>query len=154
MSERMRTYTLLLLRLTPVYVLPERKPPSFYQVVRISFVGEGFALKANIAVSRVMTGVLKPADKVFHDVPDVKRQDAQFGLLTQVNPFVVQQGRAGVGASDQNERKQGHTVGAELGKVDNVPVFGHGKTGKSDAVLLKFWGICRTKNGWLRFNKL
>ena len=60
-----------------------------------------------------MVAVLEPANQILKNVPNVEGKNAQFGLLPQVNPLMVKQGRAGVRLPHQNERKQRHTIGAQ-----------------------------------------
>ncbi len=59
-------------------------------------VSEGFPLEAYVSVRGVMIAVLNQPNQVFDSVPHIEGNNAQFGLLTQVNMLVVKQGRAGV----------------------------------------------------------
>lgn len=66
-----------------------------------------------------MVAVLNPAKAVLDDIPEVKQEDAQFNLLTQVNPFVVDQRSAGIGLPYQDKRKQRHAVGTQGWNTNN-----------------------------------
>lgn len=77
-------------------VLPEFPERAAFEIGQILVVGEGFALEANISVRGVMIAVLNQPNQVFDTIPHIERNNAQFGLLTQVNTLVVEQGKAGV----------------------------------------------------------
>ena len=82
-------------------------------------VTEGLPLKTNVPVGRIMIPVLKPPDQVLDTVPEVKRQNPQLTLLLQMNSFVVEQNRAGVGMPDQNEREQSHPIRAQRSNMND-----------------------------------
>lgn len=111
-------------------IRPKRPETTAFKIRQIRIVGESFALETDVAVSSVMVAVLNPTDAIFGDVPQVKGKNAQFGLLAQVNPLVVDEGRAGVGLPNQNERKQRHAVGTQTWDTDDEStVYGQGCNG-------------------------
>ncbi len=52
---------------------------------------KGLPLKRNVSVSPVVILVMQISDKIFHEVPDVKKQKPHFELLPQVNAFMVKE---------------------------------------------------------------
>jgi len=100
-------------------VSPKSPERSIFKIGQILLVVEGFAFKTYVAVSFVMITVLEPANQILDSIPEIEWQNAQFGLLPQMNSLVVEQGRNRVRFSHQNERKQRHTVGAKGRNVDD-----------------------------------
>lgn len=59
------------------------------QIIYVRFIGISLTFKANVTVRFFLSGVRKPVDKVFGNVPKVKGEYQQLCLLTQVYALVV-----------------------------------------------------------------
>lgn len=83
---------------------PPKRSPT--QIVIIALHSISFPFKGNSPISLVVILKFYQAYQVFNEVPEVKRENAHFQLLPEVDPFVVQEDRTVVTVFGQDERKK------------------------------------------------